>query len=215
MSGTWKIWSPGGMKKSDVYVASRALGFALKTSLHESGIWHTAFNTTFVASEVESGHRLHENRFVEKWPAPAEIAPGLLRCFQLLIPTAAVTLPTSSEHSSAIDWIPAAPPGMATEISVMLLHAGVRCSRWPGAARGFEPIGSFVLASKGTVWCVYQYVPVPRLSPATGTATAFKSARAANAAEGELRIVVFGSDESGGRFAIESIVQPAGGGAGG
>jgi hypothetical protein len=75
-SSIWKCWTRVGTRKSDVYITNRAIGKALKASLHETGSWHIAFDCNFLKKEVIDESRLTSNRFVDKWPKPPEIGAG-------------------------------------------------------------------------------------------------------------------------------------------
>src|SRR5437879_3904528 len=83
-AATWKLWTETSGNKSDIYLACRALGM-LKASLHESGAWHIAYSKDSYEKDVK-GTGPAKDRFVEKWPRPSVIAPGLTLAFRIVTP---------------------------------------------------------------------------------------------------------------------------------
>ncbi len=69
-SATWKCWSSVGVGKNDIYLACRALGGVLKTSLHQSGRWHIAYSNCFFEDKIDDSQKKEKDRFLEKWPRP-------------------------------------------------------------------------------------------------------------------------------------------------
>jgi len=80
-AATWKCWASTGRGKDDVYLACRELGGTIKASMHESGRWHVAFASDFFADSVDDGR---PDRFLQKWPRPAENGDGLIVAYRVI-----------------------------------------------------------------------------------------------------------------------------------
>jgi hypothetical protein len=124
-AATWKCWSQAG--KEDVYLGCRELGGALKTSLHESGRWHTAYFEGFFEGSVPEEHRTERGRFIDQWQRPEPIAPGVTLAYRIVTPWSSVTAP--DEESGSLVSVPAPPEGRAIEFDVFLLDKGPKAGR--------------------------------------------------------------------------------------
>src|SRR5687767_12106817 len=85
----YRLWAVDGAVRpdgpSDVYLADRSMGGILKTSLHASGKWRTAFTADAVASgkvSLPSG----ADRKVTGWERPATIAKGVTIAYWIVTP---------------------------------------------------------------------------------------------------------------------------------
>jgi hypothetical protein len=74
-AATWNCWTHIGGGKSDVYLACRSIGYALKVSLHETGDWHIAYSEKFFVENLEALADRPQGRFIDKWTRPREIGP--------------------------------------------------------------------------------------------------------------------------------------------
>jgi hypothetical protein len=159
-SSVWRLWTRG----DDIYLSLRDLTKAQKISLHSSGRWRNAWTTEQVAKGlpfVGPG----QDRATDKWDRPPELAPGVTRAFDVVVPASEVTEP---EHYGAklpagkeIVWVPAAPQGFATYCTVVLTAAETTVSGWPGR----NGMGSRLLWKQGlpngeTVWLIAFELPV-------------------------------------------------------
>jgi hypothetical protein len=117
-SGVWRIYTHG----DELYLMSRYMGGALKTSLHASGDFRHAFASEHAASFVGSGDRV-----IQKWDGPRG-EPGMLRLLiEVVMPTDELTVPTDEPtlaDKAKIQVLDPAPPGGATVVSVFLLPPG-------------------------------------------------------------------------------------------
>jgi hypothetical protein len=158
-----------------VYLAPRSIAAAYHLSLHESGEWHVGFSEEFKRELLEEGRWVGGSRLIAQFPKPAEIAPGTILGFRILIPASAVTIDSSNEtHPTELVWIPSPPPDRAIEISVLILSPSVKLSGWPGRqAMETSLVGNFGLASGEHLWIVYRHAPIPAIAPMRGSVTKF------------------------------------------
>jgi hypothetical protein len=207
-AATWKLWTETSGKKSEIYLACRSLGGSLKASLHESGAWHVAFTKEAFEREVRDAIP-EKGRFIEKWPRPAETAPGMTLAFRIVTPWSAATIPLEQSGFKDVLWLPPADEPNATEIDIFIVKPTTVVSGWPGKrSMSTSLIGSIPLENGETVWAVYWVVPVPDLTKSTkGTARFFKG-KTEKHLEGEgLRALVFGAEPDGSRVICDCNVQ--------
>lgn len=128
---TWKLWTVTTDGKFDVYLVCRALGSALKASLHQSGQWHIAYTEKAFENQVRGAIAQHDRRFIETWPRPAEIAPGLTLAYLIVTPSEAVTSPLDPAQDKKIIWIsqPGCGHGDRDRDSDFEARRGVRAGR--------------------------------------------------------------------------------------
>jgi hypothetical protein len=75
-AATWKLWTEGADEKVELYLACRALGGHLKTSLHASGKWRTAYTPGTFESAVKDLLPEGSDRVLVRWPRPAPMLPA-------------------------------------------------------------------------------------------------------------------------------------------
>lgn len=206
-AATWKLWTETAHGNSDVYLACRALGGSLKASLHQSGSWHIAYSPRTFEQDVRAAIPGIVDRFIEKWPRPAEIAPGVTLAFRIVTPASAVISPI--EDFGRVIWLPNAPSGKATEIDILLVKAGTPVSDWPTKrSMGTSLVGWITLESGDTLWAVYWVVPMPDLSRMKkGTARFFRGKSRADLTDDGLRALAFGAEPDGSRVMYDFAVQ--------
>jgi len=191
-----------------VYLACRSLGGKLKASLHDSGSWHIGFLRTFVENEVADGDPKRENPYIDRWPRPNAIAPGVTVAYRIVVPTVAVNIPITDVLPANIEWIPAAPKGKAVEIDVVFTGPSTKVSNWPGRnAMKTQLVGQLPLENGETVWIVHHITDVPPLPTPTGRVTRFKSGQDIDLTDSNVRAIVFGRSDDGSRFMIECLVR--------
>ncbi len=113
-SSTWRVWI--GKGKADVYLGEREMLREVKVSLHASGDSHYA--------ETRSSVPIEE-RAIQRWSRPAEIAPGLIRNFAVVFPDFCLT--SGSEPPSKrppLRLIPPPPNGSATYVNLYVADQG-------------------------------------------------------------------------------------------
>lgn len=208
-AATWKLWTEAADGKSDVYLACRSLGGVLKASLHESGNWHIAYSQRTFEENVKDAISKFTDRFIEKWPRPSEIAPGVTLAFRIVTPWSAVTNEIEASNVKGVIWLPNAPESKATEIDIFLVKPTTPVSGWPGKRSvGTSLIGSIPLESGETVWAVYWTVAMPDLTSATkGTGRFYKGKNRKDLEGKGLRALVFGTEPDGSRVMYDCAVQ--------
>jgi hypothetical protein len=208
-AATWKMWNRKGRGKNDVYLACRSLGGSMKASLHDSGSWHVGFLRDFVESEIPDDDPKHEDPYIDRWPRPKDIAPGVTLAYRIVVPTVAVNIPITEQLPASIEWIPAAPEGRAVEIDIVFTAAGTKVTSWPGRnAMKSQLVGKLELDNGDTVWVVHRITEVPPLPSGRGRITQFKSSPDVDITDTHLRAIVFGKSDDDSRMMIECLVRP-------
>lgn len=208
-SSTWNCNTRTGGGKPDFYLTCRALKGALKTSMHLSwGWWQVAFEKPFIKKISGEIGWTRGTREIEKWPRPAEIAPGITLAYRLVIPESALTIQGTPDYSDKdIVWLPAPPKGMAVEISFLLTTSDRVVSDWPGKrSMNTELIGTLLLENAETLWLVHRVTPVPQLSDLKGQPTWFNPYDNDKLPTEGLRAIVFGTADDGSKFLFETAV---------
>ena len=209
-SATWKCWTRTGTGKHDIYLACRALGGALKTSLHETGQWRTAYLKSFFDEKVVDPEHKKKGRVVEEWPRPKEIAPGTTLAFRVVTPWSAVRTPYDEKDKDFrhMHWIQNANEGKATEIDIIITDPTTPVAGWPGKnSMNTCLVGSTKLECGETVWVVYWEIEMPTL-PSRKATPRFYKGKSKDDLEGEnMRIVVFGAEEDGSRVMYDCAFE--------
>lgn len=208
-AATWKLWTVTTGGKFDVYIACRALGSALKASLHQSGQWHIAYSEETFETKVKGAIAQHERRFIETWPRPPEIAPGLTLAYLIVTPSSAVTTPIDPAHDKKITWLPNPCIKEATEIAIFIAKPNVKMEGWPAKnSMGTSLIGSFPLENGETVWAVWRHIPLPEFKTAgPGVGQFYKGMSKENLKDANLRAIAFGETEMGMRVMYDSAIE--------
>ncbi|CAK6687368.1 hypothetical protein ICNINCKA_00189 [Synechococcus sp. CBW1107] len=203
-AATWRVWSPAGRGKNDVYIACRSLGRVLKTSLHESGSWHVGFLRSYVEKHFDAGDPKQTNPYLQRWPRPQEIGPGVTLAYRIVVLPAAVNRICQPE-SAHITWLPAPPMGRAVEIAILLVEARANVEHCPGSRSiGTSPVGSYVLDSGVTIWVVHRQIDSPTVNmPGQGNTTWLSGKGPANLNEPGVAGLIFGDTEDGSRVILE------------
>lgn len=203
-SSIWKCWTNSGKGKNDVYVTNRAVGKAMKVSLHESGSWHIAFDSHFLNREIEGESRLRSNRFVDKWQRPHEISKGCRLALRIVISEDVVTTPITDRDPLSTSWISSPPPGKAIEIVLLFTTPCADVSNWPGRdSMKTQLLGTFQIESGYRAWLVYYMVDKPTMDQRKGTMTLFKSGKATVRQKGIYRAIIPSQAPDGSRVIYE------------
>lgn len=207
-AATWKLWTETGKGQSEIYLACRSLGGALKASLHQSGKWHIAYSQkTF--EELVKGLAKHNDRFIEKWPRPTEIVEGVTLAFRIVTPFSATVSSIKDETHKEVIWIPNAPKPKATEIDILITRPVIIATDWPGKrSMGTSLIGSFPLENGDTVWAINWVVDMPDLSwVADGVFRPYRGKSKRDLSSDSLRAHVFGQEPDGSRVIYDCAVK--------
>lgn len=206
-AATWKLWSPS--KKSDVYLACRALRGELKSSLHESGQWHVSYTQEFFENKLAGSSGRTQNRFVQAWSRPVPIIAGVTLAYRIVTPYSAVTSKITSEDKS-VTWLPNCPPRHATEIDVFIISS-TSVVGWPGKNMGAKLIGSYNLANGESVFAVNWVIDMPDLSNAFGTKRPqfqyYKWKTKEDLKSGNFRAIAFADHSDGSRVIYDFAVK--------
>jgi hypothetical protein len=205
---TWKCWAPVGVDKHDVYLACRGLGGALKASLHQSGRWHIAYSDSFFKENVDDPTHQERGRFIDKWPRPNEIAPGVTLAYRIVTPCSAVKTPYNQSNFKDIIWIPNANKGKATEIDIIITDSSTSVLGWPGKRSMNNQLLDYIQLDSGeTLWIVYMEVEMPSMPNKKIAPIYYKGKSKEDLQSENMRMILFGSEEDGSRvmydFAIE------------
>ena len=208
-AATWKCWIPTGVGRSDVYLSCRELGYALKTSLHQSGNWHFAFLSQFFGGNLDTSLDKLDGRFIKQWPRPRQIAPGVTLAFRIVTPHSAVSIPFDVSLYKSIAWIPAPPDNRAVEIDIIFTAPDTLVSGWPGKnSMNTQLIDSMSLSSGEKVWVVHWVTDMPNLGTLHGTPRYFIKGKSKNDLTGAgLRIHVFGHEKDGSRAIYDCAAE--------
>jgi hypothetical protein len=203
-AATWKLWTPS--KKSDVYLACRALGGELKSSLHESGQWHVSYTQKFFQDKL-TGRR--QNRFVQAWPRPTPIIAGVTLAYRIVTPYSAVTSQITAADKNVM-WLPNCPSNRATEIDVFIISS-TSVVGWPGKNMGTKLIGSYNLPNDESVFAVHWVIGMPDLSNAFGTKRPrfqyYKGKTKEDLKSGNFRAIAFADHSDGSRVIYDFAVK--------
>ena len=198
-AATWKLWTETGGGKSEVYLACRTLGGALKVSMHESGSWHIAYSQSYFKENVEGAIPNKQDRFIKKWSKPVNISPGITLAFRIMTPWSAVTSYINRSNAKKVRWLNNAPKPMATEIDILFTEASVPVTGWPGKrSMNTSLIGQIPLENGNTVWVVYRVVEMPDLSHVSNKTGNFYKGRSREDIKSEgLKALVIGTENDG------------------
>jgi len=207
-SATWKLWTQTTDGKSDVYLACRALGGIIKASLHETGEWHIAFSNHAFNEQVRGAIPTLDDRFVEKWPRPTEIFPGVTLAFRIVTPCWAVSSPAKEADLSKVKFIPNSPESKANEIFILLTKPAKEDDGWPGKTKsGTELVGKIQLESGETLWAVYRVIDMPEIpNPENKAGYFLKGKQKSDLRSSDLRGLFFGEASDGSRVIYDCPV---------
>ena len=193
-SASWKCWTPTG--KEDVYLTCRELNGAIKASLHQSGSWHSAYDSTFFDNAVRHEDRTNAGRFVDRWHTPTPLAPGVLLAFRIVTPWGSVF--TSQPDMPGVFSAPKPAKGCAIEFDLFIIEPTTYVSDWPGKnSMKTELVGSYTLPSGRSVWVIYWEIPMPKLPRLRGAPKYFQGSGPSDLTGDGLRALLFGDEPDG------------------
>jgi len=199
-AATWKCWSPKRTGKNDIYLACRALGGVLKTSLHESGYWHIAFLHHYYEENMRDHYEKENNRFIERWERPKELSPGVTLAFRIVTPWTAVKTPFEAANYKKMHWIPSANANKATEIDILISKPSAQVTGWPGMrSLNTQLVDSMLLDSGETVWVVHWEIDMPKFDTTPVKMRLAKGQTKEELKNKDLRVLALGSEKDGSR----------------
>ena len=208
-AATWKLWTETSGGNSEIYLANRSLGGTLKASLHQSGKWHIAFTKQIFDNYVKGAKTKFKDRFIEKWPKPPEIAPGITLAFRIVTPYSAVTNSTEIGKYKGVKWLPNAPESKATEIDILITKPEALGTGWPGKnSMATSLIGFFPLENGATVWAVNWVIDFPDFSKwGNGTIRFFAGKNKEDLKKDGVRLIAFGKEPDGSRVLYDCAIK--------
>jgi hypothetical protein len=114
-SVTWKCWTISGAGKKDVYLLCRAIGNAIKLSMHESGRWHVGFASPNMFDDATRP----ASRYLGVWEKPSPVAGSYILACRVHVPANAVSIQDDNLETD-VYWAASAPEGQATEFVIFL-----------------------------------------------------------------------------------------------
>lgn len=203
-AATWKCWSPAA--KEDIYLSCRELHGALKISLHESGAWHVAYDAKFFDCGVRPDDKTEKGRFIDKWPVPKPIAPGLVLAFRIITPWNSVSTPCDAVP--VVFHVPKPTEGKAIEFDLFIIEPTTRVLGWPGKNKmNTSLVGSYTLPSGRSVWVVYWEIPMPQLPTQSGKAKFFEGKSFEDLKGDGLKLLAFGDEPDGSKVIYDCKVS--------
>lgn len=204
-AATWKIWTSNS--KSDIYLACRELGGALKASFHQSGTWHFGFIDS-LDKYFNTEEAINKGRHIKIWARPKPIADGVTLAFRIVTPFASVKTPIDPDLKD-IKWVSNCSSSLATEIDIIITSKELAQDSWPGKNNmSTKLIGSFKLNNGETVWVVSWEVPVPNLSSLNGlNVQFFKGQNKSDLKSASLKAIIFADEADGSKTLIDCVVE--------
>ena len=152
-SGVWRIWSQG----DEIYIAMRSIASEFKTSLHSSGEYRNAFTKQKYVGDGDPA--------LMRWTEPPESAPGFRHIYEIVIPTAELTVPLvepPAAEKAKILLIDPAPEGHAVVVSIVLTNPGLEVAGHPVPAGGVPSIllAKWTLPNGRAAWIVASHQPL-------------------------------------------------------
>ena len=202
-AATWRLWLHDSKWGEEIYLACREIGGSIKTSLHASGEWHTAFSLEAHENLNRDGQQPAVERKFDAWPRPQELKPGITIAHRILTPWAASTVPMTETKRDLIQ-IPAAATGNANVTTILIVANGLNLEIKNG-----QLVGELHLKDGGKVAVVNNEIPMPPIET-SGPATPryFEGRSKADLSSGGLRAMALLNDPDGNRMLIDSPVAP-------
>ena len=153
----YHVWNTG----DDVHVANRHVAWALKVSLHKSGVWRHAFTEKY-AADADSFVKAGADRLLTKWGRPEEMTPGLTKAFTIIVPASEVTVPVGEDdRDQQIAWWPPGAHGTATHFTVLFAASDPEQPGWVGQdTMGTDLVLRAELPRGETLWVVEHIEPM-------------------------------------------------------
>lgn len=206
-SQVWKVVTERGRGRSDIYVTAHGLRKAFKISLHESGSWQYGLTEEYTRRPDSVRLAGTTGRHLEIWDRPTELAPGLTRAFQVVIPSAAARH-NCVETENDVTWVTASGPEEAVEFNIVLTKPPHPEVGWPGKdSMGASLAGTFELENGERAWVIHRRVPLPKLKSLQIPAAAIQDVEFTD--DAKYSIALLGCAEDGSRFLYDAPIDGA------
>lgn len=204
-AASWKLFTRTG-PNIDFYLACRELGGSLKTSFHQSGFWHTAYNQA-AFERMKPSDKEGRDRFISRWPKPIEKLPGFWVGMHIITPFGS---PTVQDQNLPADFIKVAPapPGRAIEFTIAVSAPQALISDWPGSKTGAVLVGTVALADGSTVWVLSSVVDIPDLKVPNRSPHFFEGYDESDLRSEGLRALAFADCADGSKMIVDAKVAP-------
>lgn len=207
----WRLWT-GMPKRSDVYLAPRGAAASLKASLHQSGLWQVSFTTQFVENP-KGGVWWEGSRHIDRWTRPADISPGVILAFRIVIPTSELrVMPVEIKENKCISWFTPPPIEKVAEFAIILTKPEVVTSDWPGMRAMSTELVARQLLPNGENLCVVYHTQemtdgilkrVETLRSRVANGPPDFSLDGSNSYKPSHRMIIGGEEPDGSRFYLE------------
>lgn len=203
-SSTWLVVTKKNSR--DVYLAVQSISSLMKVSLHESGVWRSAWLTAENAAPYIDATKqpFTDPRLLDKWSKPAPFAPGWTRGYQVRVHESDLAKNRAAEQG-AITFAPTPSPGKGMFIEVLLgePHApllNIANAVTLGELRGSDESQVHVFAHEVDL--------APEHLASADALRPRMTKEALEALPRSARCLVHGNDEVGNRFGIEFALRP-------
>ncbi|TJV14895.1 hypothetical protein [Mesorhizobium sp.] len=204
-AASWKLFTRTG-SNIDFYLACRELGGSLKTSFHQSGFWHTAYDQA-AFERMKPSDQEGRDRFISKWPKPTEKLPGFRIGMHIITPFGSSTVQDKNLPAGFIKVAPA-PTGRAIEFTVAVSEPQVLISGWPGSRTGTSLVGTLALADGSTVWVLSSVVDIPEIKVPHRSPHFFEGHDVSDFRSDALRALAFADCADGSKMIVDAKVAP-------
>jgi len=204
-SAVWRCWTSSSRGKSDTYIAVRALAGAIKISLHESGSWQIGFTKEYSDNALKKGYQMPESRHMDIWNNSGQISDGIVRAYQIYIPSKAVCSPyIEGQEDINIIWAEAPEDeNKATVFSFIISEREIELSE------GLNLIGNLLINNGKKLYIMSSTSDIPML-PQMKSGKFYKLTESlpSTIETGILRVIVPCHNSDGQRFLIDTIIDP-------
>jgi hypothetical protein len=217
-SPVYSVWAHDarvpGASRSDVYLAARSLGGALKVSLHQDGNWQWSLTSEFVSRRPSLPGWTRPTRHAERWKRPAEFQPGYTLAFGIRFPGSELRdIPLGKLNPTMVTWLPTPPTTSFVQVSV-LFSREPDWAGWPGKnSMGTQLVDRILLVNGEMLFLVHHQVQMKdELIEQLHTvkrASVQRSSALLTEPNASYRLQLFGSDEAATRIITDLAADEA------
>ncbi|MEX0921424.1 MAG: hypothetical protein WDZ84_01495 [Rhodovibrionaceae bacterium] len=201
-AATWNLTARKGVNGPEIYLSCRELGGTMHTSFHGSGSWHSAYTREAFEKHIKEVAPEGTDRFIEKWPRPTEIKPGVTVAYKILTPWTTVTTPRQEGERAFVE-IPAAAEGNVIETTILLIDPKVQVD-----TTGVYVAGALPLSNSDTAMVISAEGPMPKIkTPGKVTGRLAKGVTKEDLKSENIRALVFSDDDKGNRLIVEYVAK--------
>jgi hypothetical protein len=160
-SMVWKVWA--NRRKADVYVTARAMGHALKASIHAGAARQFGFTREYVAEALARKEWQGGSRHYDRWVGGYPLEQGASLEFAIRFPTSELrAFPLREQDLKNTVWLSPAPETEAVEVQLIFLPLeALRRGAQPAFTdESTELVCTGRLVDGRHVWLVSRTVPI-------------------------------------------------------